>query len=637
MTRSDPDPIDVLLEAGRYLEAGEALSRRGDYEQAALWYLCELPQQLTSVKELDKRALLAARLAADCFEKAGHLERAVILWSGLDERQRAASLLELADRSEDATRARQGKQVEGSPWPPGSVASRFELGSSFVLVGDTGLHQLDLARDLESEGQLAEALAALMNVHEGSEAYAACVAMATRLVWDHELATSVEFDLFVEPFLHRAAREGSQEDAGVLYGLGRLYERLDVRRAARRAYRGTLDLAPGFLDAADRMAALAEAEAQARTWRQRQRSGEVSSLILESGVTSLAPTRPQDLVKTITPSTGSSGPGGLRSHDQTEEVAEAATPSTGSSGQGGLQPHDRTEEVAEAVTRRSMMLGLATVGPGSVVANRFVLDKPIGEGGYSVVFEGLDVQETRPVAVKLFRQNRRDPGGLARFKAEMQITRLLHHPNIVRTYDAGAWRSVHFIAMELLQGFDLAVWLEALGGRAPVPEAVALLSQALEGVGAAHDKGVVHRDLKPTNLFQTDAAVLKVMDFGLATAADVDGNYTTTGKVVGTPAYIAPERMRKAFGPVGPRSDVYSLGVVFYQMLTGELPFQTDSVAELFRLILDGTPEPPSHHRPVLPEAVDRLVLKMLARRQEARFPDCRAVIRAIDSLPSLR
>ncbi len=609
MTRPDPDPVDLLLEAGRYLEAGDALSKRGDYEQAALWYLCELPHELTPIGELDRRTRLAARLAADCFERSGHLERAVILWSGLDERQKAAALLELADRPDDAARARQGKAIEGSPWPPGRLASRFDVEAAFVLVGDSGEEHLEQARGLEHEGQLAEALAALMTVHESSAAYAACVAMATRLVWDHELATSVEFDLFVEPFLHHTARDGSQEDAGVLYGLGRLYERLDVRRAARRAYRGALDLAPDFLDADARLAALAEAEEQARSWRQRQRSGEVSSLILESGVTTLAPPRP--------------------SEDETLE-----SPSVSLS---GLHAHDRHEEVAQAVSRRSMMLGLATIGPGSVVANRFVLDKPIGEGGYSVVFEGLDIQETRPVAVKLFRQNRRDPGGLARFKAEMQITRRLHHPNIVRTWDAGAWRSVHYIAMELLQGYDLAVWLEALGGRAPIPESVALVSQALAGVGAAHAGGVVHRDLKPTNLFQTDAGVLKVMDFGLATATDVDGNYTTTGKVVGTPAYIAPERMRKSFGPVGPRSDIYSMGVVFYQMLTGELPFQTDSVAELFRRILDENPKPPSYHRPELTEAVDRLVLKMLARRQVDRFETCHDVVRAIDALRSLK
>ena len=611
MTRPDPDPIDRLLEAGRYLEAGEELSRRGELEAAALWYLCELPQQLTPVGDLPESAQLAARLAADCFERAGHLEKAVILWSGLDERERAASLLDLADRGEDAERARRGEQVEGCPWPPGQVASRFEVRHGFVLVGDSGEQALTRARDLEDGGQLVEALEALQSVHEASESYSACVAMATRLVWDHELATSIEFDLFVEPFLHQAPRGGSQEEAGVLYGLGRLYERLDVRRAARRCFRGALDLAPGFLDAQERMAAIALAEREAATWRQRQRSGEVSSLILESGVTSFAPPRPSDRV----------------------EASDHTTPTPGLS---GLHTADRHEDVAQAVNKRSMMLGLATVGPGSVVASRFVLDKPIGEGGYSVVFEGLDVQETRPVAVKLFRQNRRDPGGLARFKAEMRITRLLHHPNIVRTYDTGAWRSVHYIAMELLQGYDLAVWLDALGGRATVTESLSLLSQALVGVGAAHSKGVVHRDLKPTNLFQTDGGVLKVMDFGLATTEEVDGNYTTTGKVVGTPAYIAPERMRKTFGPVGPPSDIYSLGVVFYQMLTGELPYPTNSIAELFRKILEDRVEPPSNLRPTLPEGIDRLVLKMLERRQEDRFADCAEVLRAIDNLQSL-
>lgn len=442
----------------------------------------------------------------------------------------------------------------------------------------TAVGPCDEAETLVAGGRFDDAIALLVEVRPDSGSYGRAVALATRVMWDEELPVTVEFNRFVQPFI--IARVGGTEEAASLYGLARLYERLDVRSLARDAYRSTLRFVPGFLDADERLACLEEAELKARRLAALQASGEISARIAA-----------------------------------TDETAEINL--------------DHTDEVA---IERGNTLGLGPVRAGTLVAQRYVLDRPVGEGGYAVVWAAWDDEESRPVALKLFRRDTRDPKGYARFRGEMKITTRFRHPNIVRTYEVGVWRSACYIVMELLSGQDLYQWLRAEGGRRPLVEVQPVMTQALRGLGSAHSAGVIHRDIKPRNIFVTERGV-KVMDFGLATAVDVTGDYTRTGRVVGTPAYLAPERLRPAIGEICAATDIYAVGCVFFEALTGQLPFYEERLPKLFRRVLDEPPPYASHLNPDVPPSVDGVIRRMLAKTPQARYQTCAEVIGALEAL----
>ncbi|MCP4868434.1 MAG: serine/threonine protein kinase [Proteobacteria bacterium] len=446
---------------------------------------------------------------------------------------------------------------------------------------------IEAADLLLRNGRLDDAVGLLMSVRADDPAYVTAVSRATRILWDHELPMADGFSDFVDPFMRSgpsALPDG--EVAAGLYGLARLYERLDVRDRARAAYRAVLRMMPGFLDSELRLQTIEREVLEARRLEQMQASGEIHARIATSGET-------------------------------TAESMPAAS-----------APED------ESVALRGMTLGLGPVRAGTVVAGRYVLDRPVGEGGYAVVWSAWDAQGDRPIALKLFRRDTRDPKGYARFRAEMKITTRFRHPNIVKVYEVGVWRSACYIAMELLSGLDLFDWLRSKGGRAPLLELQPLMVQALEGLHAAHGIGVIHRDIKPRNLFVLDGgARCKVMDFGLAVAVDVTGDHTRTGRVVGTPAYLAPERLRPAIGEVGPPADIYALGVVFFEALTGQLPFYEERLPKLFRRILDEPPPPPSSFNPQVPRALDTIICRMMAKKPTERYDDCLECVRALDTV----
>ena len=449
--------------------------------------------------------------------------------------------------------------------------------------GGSNPHPCDEAEALVAAGRFDDAMEVLQEVSPDSGEYDRAVALATRVMWDEELPVTVEFNRFVHPFM--IARTGGTEEAASLYGLARLYERLDVRSLAGDAYRAAMRFVPGFLDADERLAALEAAESKARRLAEMQASGEISARISSAA-------------------------------DDTHE-----------SDVTDLAGH--TDEVA---LERGVALGLGPVRAGTLVAQRYVLDRPVGEGGYAVVWAAWDDEAGRPVALKLFRRDTRDPKGYARFRGEMRITTRFRHPNIVRTYEVGAWRSACYIVMELLAGHDLYQWLRAAGGRRDITEVQPVIIQALRGLGSAHKAGVIHRDIKPRNIFVTERGV-KVMDFGLATAVDVTGAYTRTGRVVGTPAYLAPERLRPAIGEICAATDIYAVGVVFFEAITGQLPFYEERLPKLFRRVLDEPPPYASHLNPAVPPSVDEVIRKMLAKTPHERYQNCAEVIEALEAL----
>lgn len=238
-------------------------------------------------------------------------------------------------------------------------------------------------------------------------------------------------------------------------------------------------------------------------------------------------------------------------------------------------------------------------------SERYAIDREIGRGGMAVVYRARDAVLDRIVALKFLN----DPSGHAEsariFLREAQVAAALNHANIITVYDVGVLGGRPFIAMELVEGQDVASILESRG-RLPVSEAVWIALRAADALGYAHRRHVVHRDVKPSNLMVTAEGTLKVMDFGLARA--FDGMRRST-QVSGTPAYMAPEQFVGVV--VDGRADIFSLGVTFYEMLTGELPFEG-----LDRLT---PPVPPSVRTPGVPSAIDAVVLHVLAPRAEDR------------------
>ncbi|MDX2851504.1 serine/threonine-protein kinase [Streptomyces sp. PA03-3a] len=252
-----------------------------------------------------------------------------------------------------------------------------------------------------------------------------------------------------------------------------------------------------------------------------------------------------------------------------------------------------------------------------LVADRYRLDAPIGRGGMGEVWRATDEVLGRPVAVKLLLGDGSDASAAARFRLEAQTAARLGHPHVVAVFDFGAWDGRFFLVMELVEGDSLAQLLEA--GHVLGAEQVAVVAaQAAAGLAAAHQQGIVHRDIKPGNLMLDAAGSLKIGDFGIARFVDDPAAaLTMTGQIVGTSLYLAPER---ALGQnAGPASDVYALGCVLYQLLTGRTPFQGDSPTALLYQHIDSAPVPPSQRGVDLPAAFEGYLLGLLAKQPEDR------------------
>jgi serine/threonine-protein kinase len=237
----------------------------------------------------------------------------------------------------------------------------------------------------------------------------------------------------------------------------------------------------------------------------------------------------------------------------------------------------------------------------------------------STVYRARDNVLERQVAVKLLAEHLADDDGfVARFRREALAAARLIHPNVVQVYDSGLDTDAHrhFIVMEYVEGPTVAQLLRE-HDRLPVEQAADIAAQACEGLEYAHRHGVIHRDVKPGNLIVNPDGVVKLVDFGIAKAAE-DSHITQIGSVVGTAAYLSPERAQGDEATAS--ADVYSLGVVVYQMLAGRLPYETGSLTELATRQQEGAPEPLHELNPEVPPALSRAVSRALAPTREHRY-----------------
>ena len=293
--------------------------------------------------------------------------------------------------------------------------------------------------------------------------------------------------------------------------------------------------------------------------------------------------------------------------------------------------------VTESATpsQRGTILGMPTSSvhdePLPSIAGYEVM-RLIGHGGMGVVYEARQLSLGRVVAIKMISVPHARPKLLARFRAEAEAAARLQHPNIVHIFDVGQVNGRPFFSMEHVAGGTLADWLERHRPQpAEAAEFVATLAQA---VHAAHQNGIVHRDLKPANvLLQRNAAALalnaaipKIADFGLAKRLDDDSGHTGTGEVLGTPSYMAPEQAEGLSDAIGPATDVYALGAILYELLTGRPPFQGGGALETLRQIAAADPTPPSRIVPTVPRDLEAICLKCLEKAPAHRYASATAL-----------
>jgi hypothetical protein len=264
---------------------------------------------------------------------------------------------------------------------------------------------------------------------------------------------------------------------------------------------------------------------------------------------------------------------------------------------------------------------------GKLISGRYRLIAPLGEGGMATIWRAVDEQLDREVAVKLLReQYGNDAGFAARFKQEARAAGSLQHPNIVSVYDYGTDADgAQFIVMQLVEGDDLAAFLRERT-RLETDDAVRIAIGVASALEAAHRRGLVHRDVKPGNILITDDGDVKVTDFGIARAV-AEASMTVTGTTLGSVHYFSPEQARG--DEVTGASDVYSLGIVLFEMLTGRRPFEADSAAGVALKRLNEDPPRPESFVPV-PSGLSAIVMRALQREPADRFPDAGSFAEAL-------
>jgi serine/threonine-protein kinase len=260
--------------------------------------------------------------------------------------------------------------------------------------------------------------------------------------------------------------------------------------------------------------------------------------------------------------------------------------------------------------------------PGTFLQDRYEILEQIGSGGMSDVYKALCHKLNRLVAIKVLKEEfSSDSNFVGKFKMEAQSAARLSHPNIVNIYDVVDEGDFHFIVMELIEGITLKNYI-VKKGCLDIKEAIGIAMQVAQGIAAAHEQGIIHRDIKPQNIIIARDGKVKVADFGIARAAS---SQTMSATAVGSVHYISPEQARGGYSDV--RSDIYSLGITLYEMVAGRVPFQGDNTVTVALAHLESVITPPSYFNEMIPVALENIILKSTEKKPEYRYSNMYEVI----------
>ncbi len=259
--------------------------------------------------------------------------------------------------------------------------------------------------------------------------------------------------------------------------------------------------------------------------------------------------------------------------------------------------------------------------PAQTVVPGFRILEILGRGGMGVVYRAEQLAQNRQVALKMIKTGQRAPSeAVGRFDREAQAISLLNHPNIVQIYNVGEYRGQPYLVLELVEGGTLS---QKMAGQ-PMPwrDAARLVEALARAIQHAHSHGIMHRDLKPGNILLTRDGTPKVSDFGLAKPLHEEGSLLTrSGAILGTPCYMSPEQAMGRGHEVGPLTDIYGLGTILYQALTGQPPFQGGAAFDILRQVEHEPPRPPSQIVPEVPAELERICLRCLEKKPANRYP----------------
>lgn len=305
------------------------------------------------------------------------------------------------------------------------------------------------------------------------------------------------------------------------------------------------------------------------------------------------------------------------------EVAGATATSVGSDSRLTGAPGGASSGFTEGVATHALVLS-----PGVILAGRYEILDLLGEGGMGAVYKARDRELDRVVALKLIRPDLANrPEVLLRFKQELILARKVTHKNVIRIFDLGEADRIRFISMDYIDGQDLKTALKGKGKFTP-EEAVEIMSQVCQALDAAHSEGVIHRDLKPQNIMVDRQGKVTVMDFGIARSMEMSG-LTQTGALVGTPEYMSPEQAKGQKADA--RSDLFALGIIFYELLTGNTPYRADTALASMLKRTQERARPPIGQVPAIPRFVNDVVVKCLEINRELRYQSAAEILEDLE------